>query len=67
MSASERFTPSFRGGGTTGTRDYRQLNHKPKINEVELEGELTDEDLSLQHKMNRLTDQDIDKILYGGN
>lgn len=73
---SERFTPNFKSGnerfstemngGSTGTRDYNKLNNKPSINDVTLEGALTDEELYLQHKMNRVTEQEIDKILFGG-
>ena len=35
------------GGGGGGTTDYNDLNNKPKINGVELEGDMTSEDISV--------------------
>ena len=44
-------TPNLKGGGGsgggTGTSDYAELNNKPKINNVEVDGELTSSDLGL--------------------
>lgn len=49
----------------TGTMDYRQLFNKPSINSVELNGNNTSTDLGLQGKMNAITNQTIDKIIFG--
>lgn len=41
-------TPNLKGGGGSGTTDYSDLDNKPKINEVELTGNKTLSDLSIQ-------------------
>ena len=47
--------------------DYEtQVENKPTINEVTVEGHKTGPDYKLQNKMNRITEHDIDKIFYGG-
>ena len=54
---------SIEEGG--GTKDYRYLANKPKINSVELVGDKTGDDLKLQDHMDRITEHDIDVIMYG--
>ena len=55
---------SMEEGG--GTKDYRYLANKPKINSVELIGDKTAEDLRLQGSMEAITEHDIDILMYGG-
>ena len=50
------------GGGTT---DYMFLANKPKINSVELIGDKSGSDLNLQDKMDRVTEHDIDIMMFG--
>lgn len=44
-------------GGSGGTNDYDNLQNKPKINNVELTGNKTADELNLQHKGNYLTQE----------
>ena len=37
-------------GGEGGTSDYSELTNKPKLNDVELNGDMTLEDLGIQFK-----------------
>ena len=61
------------GGGTLsvsleeggGTKDYRYLANKPMINSVELIGDKSGSDLNLQDKMDRVTEHDIDIMMFG--
>ena len=46
-------------GGDSGTTNYNELNNKPKINEIELSGNLTSEDLGLQPVGDYLTEEDL--------
>lgn len=55
---------SMEEGG--GTKDYRYLANKPKINSVELIGDKTAEDLRLQGSMEAIAEHDIDILMYGG-
>lgn len=55
---------SMEEGG--GTKDYRYLVNKPKINSVELIGDKTAEDLRLQGSMEAIAEHDIDILMYGG-
>ena len=55
---------SMEEGG--GTKDYRYLANKPKINSVELIGDKTAEDLKLQGSMEAIAEHDIDILMYGG-
>lgn len=57
----------FEGGGSGGISDYEALENQPQINSVTLMGNKTGEDLNLQDKMAEITNQDIDKIIFGGN
>lgn len=52
-----------RGGG--GTNDYNSLIHKPSINGVTLIGDKTSDEIHVQAKMDIITEQDIDEIIYG--
>ena len=64
-------------GGVTGklsvptgrviSLNYEDLTHRPLLNGVLIEGNKQADDYSLQLKMNKVTDQEIDEILYGGN
>ena len=56
------FTMEGQGGGTT---NYNQLSNKPQINGVTLIGNKLDYELYLQHIMDEITEQDIDRIIYG--
>lgn len=44
---------------------YNVLPDKPQINGVTLQGNKIDEELYLQHIMDEITPQDIDRIIYG--
>lgn len=56
--------------GSSGTElpiDYENDEHiinRPQINSIELIGDKSSEDLNLQEKMDALTTQEIEKILY---
>lgn len=44
--------------------DYELLEHLPLINNIEVKGSKVGEDYKLQDKMNALTTQEIERILY---
>lgn len=46
--------------------DYVVLSNKPKINGVVLVGDRSSSEIHVQDEMDEITEQDIDKILYGG-
>lgn len=48
----------------SGTTNYELLSNKPSINEVTLIGNKTTEDLRLQGKMEAMTIQEVQYILY---
>ena len=48
------------------TDDYNDLFNKPTINAVTVEGDKTGPDYRLQNKMDILSRQEIEKILYVG-
>ena len=48
------------------TDNYDDLYNKPRINAVTVEGEKTGTDYRLQNKMDILSRQEIEKILYVG-
>ena len=48
------------------TDNYEDLYNKPKINAVTVEGDKTGPDYRLQNKMDILSRQEIEKILYVG-
>ena len=48
-----------------GSNDYNGLANKPKINGVTVIGMKEGPDYHLQNKMEEVTPQDIDKIIYG--
>ena len=54
------------GGGGGGTSDYTQLTNKPKINNVELNGNKTSSDLGLQPAGNYVTNTDYATATVGG-
>lgn len=47
--------------------DYNVLDEDtlPKINSVMLKGNKTSSELKVQDKMNEITDQDIDELIFG--
>lgn len=54
-------------GPVITTVDYEtQVNNKPSINTYTIEGHKTGADYKLQDKMKRITEQDIDRMIYGG-
>ena len=52
-------------GNTGGNYDYRPLSHKPSINGNVLDGNKLSKELGLQDEMDEITQQDIDRIIYG--
>lgn len=57
-------TPNLKGDGGAGTTDYSDLSNKPKINEVELTGNKTLSDLSIQSTSDN-TLNTTDKTIVG--
>ena len=61
-------TPNLKGGGSGGTTNYNSLDNKPKINNVELSGNKSSEDLGIEEiktiKVNNvaqtITNQSVD-------
>lgn len=54
--------PSTRPGASS----YNQLTDKPTINRITVEGDKIGADYKLQDKMEEITEQMIDKMIYGG-
>ena len=52
-------------GGQYCNTNYNVLTNKPKINDVTLINNKTSEELGLQDKMDEITMQDIDNIIFG--
>ena len=52
------------GGGGGGTDSYLDLDDLPQINGVELINNKTGGDLHLQDKMDNITNQEIDNIIF---
>lgn len=48
------------------TGDYNKLFNKPQINYVELIGNKNSEELGLEPTIVDISEQDIDKLIYGG-
>lgn len=48
-----------------GTSDYNELINHPYINDREVIGRKTGPDYGLQNKMDEITNQEIDIIIYG--
>lgn len=46
-------------------RDYDKLINQPSINGTTLVGNKTSDEIHVQHKMNRITEQMIDELLFG--
>ena len=44
--------------------DYNDLTNKPTINDVTVEGDKVSADYKLQHEMDTLSVQEIERILY---
>ena len=62
----ESFTARFGEVYKVNTGNYNDLFNKPRINAVTVEGDKTGPDYRLQNKMDILTRQEIEKILYVG-
>ena len=56
---------SINGGDVAGTMNYEDLKNKPKINSKELIGDKRGSELNLQDKMDRVTEHDIDIMMFG--
>lgn len=52
---------------TGGAKTYGELPDKPKLNGEEIVGEKVSADYGLQDKMEAMTPQDIDKVIFGGS
>ena len=52
--------------GDPGPTDYELMDNKPIINSFTIEGSKLGEDYNLQDKMRRITEQEIDNIIFGG-
>ena len=52
-------------GGQYCNTNYNILTNKPKINDVTLINNKTSKELGLQDKMDEITMQDIDNIIFG--
>ena len=50
---------------TNGAKTYGELPDKPKLNGEEIVGEKVSADYGLQDKMEAMTPQDIDKVIFG--
>ena len=48
-----------------GVDDYNELKNKPRINGVELVGDLSSHDIHVQHEMDEITNEEIHQIIYG--
>lgn len=49
--------------GLTGTNDYDELENKPQINNIELKGNISTEDLGIQREMESLSNLELEAIL----
>lgn len=50
-----------------GIIDYEKAVNKPRINDIELMGNKTSDDLLLQSAMDEISEQQIDQIIFGGD
>ena len=64
MSSNETLTASFGSVQKVSTGNYDDLANKPLINNRTVEGSKTGADYNLQDKMDAMTIQEIEKILY---
>lgn len=55
----------FRTNQQMAVPSYNILPDKPSINGEVLQGNKLSEDLHLQHEMDEITEQDIDRIIFG--
>ena len=51
LALAKDYTDTHGGGGGGGTSNYNDLSHKPKINNIELEGNKSLNDLGIQEKL----------------
>lgn len=56
-------TVNYQDGGTGGTSNYLDLLNKPSINNIELQGNKTLEELGIQHRGNYTTNEQVEEIL----
>lgn len=61
---AENITAGFGSSQVISTGDYEELANKPKINSVEVIGAKAASDYNLQNKMDVLSVQEIERILY---
>lgn len=66
LSNGDKIDAGYIGGGGSGTTNYNDLDNKPSINNITLINNKTSDDLGLQDKINEITNQEIDLIIYGG-
>lgn len=62
---SENLAATFGETSFIHTDNYNDLTHKPTINAVTVIGDKLGADYHLQDKMDTITDQMIDDIIYG--
>ena len=63
---AEQINATFGEVIRVATGNYEELNNKPKINNVEVIGSKDGEEYKLQNKMDEITEQEIDNIIFGG-
>lgn len=62
-----KFTAKLNGATSGGgTRDYEKLINQPSVNNVTLVGNKTSKQIHVQHEMKAISEQEIDKIIFGG-
>lgn len=61
---SENMSASFGVTSVVETGNYNNLGNKPQINDIEVVGNKTGADYNLQEKMEALTVQEVQAILY---
>ena len=59
------FNAGFENVQVVETGRYPPLAEKPSINGTTLIGDKTSDEIHVQHKMNRITEQMIDELLFG--
>lgn len=64
LSGSKTMDAKFGNIQQIVTSDYEKLNNLPHINDVKVIGRKTGADYKLQDKMDAMTVQEIEKILY---
>ena len=60
------FAAGFGNVTKVSTDNYEELYNLPSINDKVLKGNMTSEDIKVQDRMEEITEQDIDNMIYGG-